>query len=72
MVQTMLRIAFYIAAAIGLASCASMGDFSAADFQPYYFSVNGLGWQGMDLRDPHFYMDDDQQMAPIARDPRCC
>jgi len=72
MMQTMLRIVFYVSAAIGLASCASTGDFSAADLQPPSFSVNGLGWQGMDLRDPRFYMDDDQQMAPIARDPRCC
>jgi hypothetical protein len=71
MTRGILRIAFFIALAMALASCASTTDLSAGSSSSY-FSVNGLSYHSMDLRNPHFYMDDDQQMAPIARDPRCC
>jgi hypothetical protein len=57
-----------LAAAASLSACASLGDFEGTSS----FSVNGFTYRGMDLRDPHFYMDDDRQMAPIASDPRCC
>jgi len=53
-----------------LSSCASIGDSQSFSS----FSVNGstFNGMGMDLRDPHFYMDDDKRMAPFASDPRCC
>jgi hypothetical protein len=56
----------YLSSALVLGSCANVGELHSS------YSVNGRTFQGMDLRDPHFYMDDDRELAPILSDPRCC
>ena len=71
MTRTILTVVWCLSLAVGLSSCAGIGDPGVQDFQSS-FSVNGMSYQGMNLRDPHFYMDDDQGMAPFARNPRCC
>lgn len=49
-----------------LASCADMNEVNSS------FSLNGHIYKGLNLQDPHFYMDDDRERAPILSDPRCC
>jgi len=72
MTRTILTVACCLSLAAGLSSCASTGDPGVRDMQSS-FSVNGMSYQGgTNLRDPRFYEDDDQGMAPFARDPRCC
>jgi hypothetical protein len=62
-IKTAFRIVLYLSAAAVLSSCAN------ADIRSSY-SLNGETFRGMDLRDPHFYMDDDKSPAPIVSDPR--
>jgi len=49
-----------------LASCADTGEAYSS------FSLNGRTFKSLDLQDPHFYMNDDKEIAPIMSDPRCC
>ena len=62
------KILLYLSSAALLSSCANVGDIQSSSS----YSVNGRTFNSMDLRDPHFYMDDDKRMAPFASDPRCC
>jgi len=72
MTSRILAFTLYLLLAMGLASCASTSEYGAQDFQSVV-SVDGMSYVGgLDLRDPRFYENDDRELAPILRDPRCC
>ncbi len=59
----MLKAIFYTAIACMLCSCAATGDSHSS------YSFNGMTTQNMDLRDMHYYMDDEKELAPILSNP---
>jgi len=63
MFKAILKAALCAATAGALCSCASTGDYQSS------FSYNGMLAPSMDLRDMHYYMDDDKEMAPVLSNP---
>jgi len=63
MFKAILKATLYAVTAGVLCSCASTGEYHSS------FSYNGMTTPSMDLRDMHYYMDDDKELAPILSNP---
>jgi len=63
MFKTTSKAILYAAMAGILCSCASTGGYHSS------FSYNGMTTPSTDLRDMHYYMDDDKEMAPVLSSP---
>ena len=59
----MFKAIFYTAMACMLCSCATGGSLNSS------YSLNGMTAPSMDMRDMHYYMNDDKGQAPILSNP---
>jgi hypothetical protein len=60
--KQLYRIACYACLACASSSCTSGGDYHSS------VSVNGMTGPTMNVRDPHFYMDE-HELAPVLSNP---